>query len=168
MCVTVSNACVRGAVLAIDPVVGAFAAGNAVALKPSEVAPATSLLLADLLPRYVDPSCVRVVQGGIPETTALLELQWDKIFYTGRHVCICEHLLLLPSIPFHGAILIGRYMRACAGNSRVGRIVMSYAAKHLTPVVLELGGKCPVVVDSDVNLHVKSTPAGRLSLSMSL
>lgn len=159
--------------LAIDPVVGAFAAGNAVALKPSEVAPATSLLLADLLPRYVDPSCVRVVQGGIAETTALLELQWDKIFYTGRHVCICEHLLLLPSIPFHGAILIGRYiygtvLRACAGNSRVGRIVMSYAAKHLTPVVLELGGKCPVVVDSDVNLHVKSTPAGRLSLSISL
>lgn len=45
---------------------------------------------------------------------------------------------------------------------------MSYAAKHLTPVVLELGGKCPVVVDSDVNLHVKSTPAGRLSISLSL
>lgn len=42
-----------------------------------------------------------------------------------------------------------------AGNSKVGRIVMSYAAKHLTPVVLELGGKCPVVVDSNVNLHVK-------------
>lgn len=82
--------------LAIDPVVGAFAAGNAVALKPSEVAPATSLLLADLLPRYVDPSCVRVVQGGIPETTALLELQWDKIFYTGRHVCMRAS----PSIPF--------------------------------------------------------------------
>ena len=41
-----------------------------------------------------------------------------------------------------------------AGNSKVGRIVMSYAAKHLTPVVLELGGKCPVVVDSNVNLHV--------------
>jgi len=71
-------------VLAIDPVVGAIAAGNAVVLKPSEVAPATSSLLADLLPRYVDASCVRVVQGGIPETTALLELKWDKIFYTGR------------------------------------------------------------------------------------
>ena len=69
--------------LAIDPVIGAIAAGNAVVLKPSEVAPATSSLLADLLPRYVDASCVRVVQGGIPETTALLELKWDKIFYTG-------------------------------------------------------------------------------------
>jgi aldehyde dehydrogenase (NAD+) len=31
---------------------------------------------------------------------------------------------------------------------------MAAAVKHLTPVVLELGGKCPVVVDSNVNLHV--------------
>lgn len=42
------------------------------------------------------------------------------------------------------------------GNGRVGRIVMAAAAKHLTPVVLELGGKSPVVVDSDINLKVYS------------
>lgn len=42
----------------------------------------------------------------------------------------------------------------CAGGARVGRIIMSAAAKHLTPVVLELGGKCPAVVDSNVNLQV--------------
>ena len=42
-----------------------------------------------------------------------------------------------------------------AGSARVGRIVMAAAAKHLTPVILELGGKCPAVVDSDVNLQVK-------------
>jgi aldehyde dehydrogenase (NAD+) len=41
-----------------------------------------------------------------------------------------------------------------AGNGRVGRIVMASAAKHLTPVLLELGGKCPVVVDSGINLQV--------------
>ncbi|RDX70048.1 Aldehyde dehydrogenase family 3 member H1, partial [Mucuna pruriens] len=41
-----------------------------------------------------------------------------------------------------------------AGNGRVGRIVMTAAAKHLTPVVLELGGKSPVVVDSNINLPV--------------
>lgn len=41
-----------------------------------------------------------------------------------------------------------------AGNGRVARIVMAAAAKHLTPVVLELGGKSPVVVDSDINLQV--------------
>ena len=38
----------------------------------------------------------------------------------------------------------------------MGRIVLAAAAKHLTPVTLELGGKCPVVVDSDINLPVKN------------
>jgi aldehyde dehydrogenase (NAD+) len=41
-----------------------------------------------------------------------------------------------------------------SGSGKVGRIVMAAAAKHLTPVTLELGGKCPVVFDSDVNLKV--------------
>lgn len=43
-----------------------------------------------------------------------------------------------------------------AGNGRVARIVMAAAAKHLTPVVLELGGKSPVVVDSGINLQVQN------------
>lgn len=43
------------------------------------------------------------------------------------------------------------------GSARVGRIVMAAAAKHLTPVILELGGKCPAVVESDVNLQVTSS-----------
>ncbi|PKU87244.1 aldehyde dehydrogenase family 3 member H1 isoform X1 [Dendrobium catenatum] len=38
------------------------------------------------------------------------------------------------------------------GNAIVARIILAAAAKHLTPVVLELGGKCPVVVDSDIDL----------------
>jgi hypothetical protein len=41
-----------------------------------------------------------------------------------------------------------------SGSARVGRIVMAAAAKHLTPVILELGGKCPAVVDSNINLQV--------------
>ncbi len=40
------------------------------------------------------------------------------------------------------------------GNGRVGRIVMEAAAKHLTPVTLELGGKSPVLVDADADLDV--------------
>ena len=40
------------------------------------------------------------------------------------------------------------------GSSRVGKIVMQAAAQHLTPVVLELGGKNPVVVDRDANLKI--------------
>lgn len=69
--------------LSLDPVVGAIAAGNAVVLKPSEIAPATSLLLSKLLGEYMDSSAVKVVEGAVPETTALLEQNWDKIFYTG-------------------------------------------------------------------------------------
>lgn len=76
--------CLCVAVLAIDPIVGAIAAGNAVVLKPSEVAPATSALLATLLPKYLDSSAIQVVEGSAVETTILLEQQWDKIFYTGN------------------------------------------------------------------------------------
>jgi len=108
--------------LSIDPVIGAIAAGNAVVLKPSEIAPATSSLFAKLLPEYVDSSCIKVVEGGVTETTILLDQKWDKIFYTG--------------------------------NGNIARIVMRAAAKNLTPVALELGGKCPVIVDSNVDLHV--------------
>ncbi|XP_051124075.1 aldehyde dehydrogenase-like isoform X2 [Andrographis paniculata] len=108
--------------LLLDPLIGAIAAGNAVVLKPSEVAPATSFVLSTLLREYMDTSAVKVIEGATPQVTALLELKWDKIFFTG--------------------------------SSKVGRVVMAAAAKHLTPVVLELGGKSPVVVDSDIDLEV--------------
>ncbi|OAY23513.2 aldehyde dehydrogenase family 3 member H1 [Manihot esculenta] len=108
--------------LSLDPLVGAIAAGNAMVLKPSEIAPATSSLLSKLLLKYLDSSAIRVIEGAVAETTALLEQKWDKIFYTG--------------------------------NGRVGRIVMAAAAKHLTPVLLELGGKSPVVIDAGINLQV--------------
>ncbi len=108
--------------LALAPLVGAIAAGNAAVLKPSEVASATSRVLADACRTYLDPDAVVVVEGGVPETTALLEQRWDHIFYTG--------------------------------NGRVGRIVLEAAAKHLTPVTLELGGKSPAIVDREANLVV--------------
>ncbi|GAA1183659.1 aldehyde dehydrogenase (NAD+) [Kitasatospora gansuensis] len=108
--------------LALAPLVGALAAGNTVLVKPSELAPATSATMARLLPQYLDPEAVAVVEGAVPETTALLEQRFDHIFYTG--------------------------------NGAVGRIVMAAAAKHLTPVTLELGGKSPVIVDTDADLAV--------------
>jgi aldehyde dehydrogenase (NAD+) len=108
--------------LALSPVIGALAAGDAVVVKPSELAPATSALLAELLPRHLDARAVAVVEGGAAETTELLEQRFDTIFYTG--------------------------------NGRVGRIVMAAAAKHLTPVTLELGGKSPVYVDESADLDV--------------
>lgn len=114
--------------LSLAPLVGAVAAGNTVVLKPSELAPATSAALAELLPRYLDTEAIAVVEGGVPESTALLEERFDHIFYTG--------------------------------NGAVGRIVMAAAAKYLTPVTLELGGKSPAVVEPGVDL---ATTARRLA-----
>ena len=108
--------------LAMSPAVGAIAAGNCVIIKPSEVAPATSALIAKYIPQYLDQECIAVVEGGIPETTALLEQRFDYIFYTG--------------------------------NGHVGRIVMTAAAKNLTPVTLELGGKSPAIIDKDIDLEI--------------
>ncbi|MGO4597825.1 aldehyde dehydrogenase family protein [Terrabacter sp. 2RAF25] len=70
--------------LSLAPLVGALAAGNAVVLKPSEHAPATSALLARLVPEHLDPDAVHVVEGAVPETTALLAERFDHIFYTGN------------------------------------------------------------------------------------
>ena len=106
--------------LTIAPLIGAIAGGNCAVLKPSEIAENTSKLIADLLPRFLDSAAYAVVEGGIPETTQLLEQRFDHIFYTG--------------------------------NGTVGRIIMTAAAKHLTPVTLELGGKSPCIVDRDIDL----------------
>jgi aldehyde dehydrogenase (NAD+) len=70
--------------LSLVPLIGALAAGNCVIVKPSEVAPATSALLAAHLPQYVDGDCVQVVEGGVAETTELLAERFDHIFYTGN------------------------------------------------------------------------------------
>ncbi|MFE7954585.1 aldehyde dehydrogenase family protein [Streptomyces sp. NPDC057413] len=70
--------------LLLAPLVGALAAGNAVVVKPSELAPATSAALARLLPAHLDTEAVAVVEGGVPETTALLAERFDHIFYTGN------------------------------------------------------------------------------------
>src|SRR3954471_9291325 len=69
--------------LALSPLIAAIAGGNAAVVKPSEVAPATAGVIARLLPEYVDRDAFSVVLGARPETTALLEQQWDHIFFTG-------------------------------------------------------------------------------------
>jgi len=71
------------------------------------------------------PNYFTVVEGEIPETTALLNAKFDKIFFTG--------------------------------STSVGKIVYQAAAKNLTPVTLELGGKSPVIItrDSDLDITVK-------------
>ncbi|SBT39839.1 aldehyde dehydrogenase family protein [Micromonospora auratinigra] len=69
--------------LLLSPLVGVLAAGNTAVLKPSELAPATSSLIARLVPRYLGDGTVQVVQGGVPETTELLTQRFDHIVFTG-------------------------------------------------------------------------------------
>jgi aldehyde dehydrogenase (NAD+) len=107
------------------PLVGVIAAGNCAILKPSEITSHTSAAIARILPRYLDTDAFAVVEGGVPETTELLEHPFDHILYTG--------------------------------NERVARVVMTAAAKHLTPVTLELGGKSPCIIDKDAELEVAAS-----------
>jgi acyl-CoA reductase-like NAD-dependent aldehyde dehydrogenase len=106
--------------LAVSPLIGALAAGNCAVVKPSEAAPHTSRLIADMIGKAFDPSYLAAVEGGVEETKALLDQRFDYIFFTG--------------------------------GTHVGRIIMAAAARHLTPVTLELGGKNPCIVDAGADL----------------
>lgn len=106
--------------LVLKPLVSALAAGNCVVVKLNEMCGAVSTLMARLFAKHCSPNAVRIVQGGVPQSTALLKLRWGVIFYTG--------------------------------NTAVGRVVLRAAAEHITPCVVELGGKNPVVVAADADL----------------
>lgn len=72
--------------LQVGPLIGAIAAGCAAVLKPSESSPATAAVLEQAINNALDTTSYRVVNGSIPESTALMDLKWDKIFYTGGEV----------------------------------------------------------------------------------
>jgi len=107
--------------LTIDPMIAALAAGNCVVLKPSELTPHTSRLIAEFIPTVFPPENVSVVEGGVEITQDLLALPFDHIFFTG--------------------------------STNVGKIVMTAAAKNLSSVTLELGGKSPCFVDEQANIE---------------
>lgn len=69
--------------LSMSPLIGAIAAGCTAVLKPSESAPNAAAVMQKICAEALDPTCYTVIQGAIPETTALLDQKWDKIFYTG-------------------------------------------------------------------------------------
>jgi beta-apo-4'-carotenal oxygenase len=69
--------------LSIAPLIGAIAAGCTAVLKPSEGSPASAAVMEMIVTKYLDNSAFKVVNGAVPETTALLERKWDLIFYTG-------------------------------------------------------------------------------------
>jgi aldehyde dehydrogenase (NAD+) len=122
--------------LTMVPLVGAIAAGNCVVLKPSNISPHSARLLGKLLPRYVDPRVLAVVGPS------------------------CEGDRTMTS-----ALLKHKWDYVFfTGSPSIGKIVMQEAAKFLTPVTLELGGKNPVIVceDADLDLAAKRCVWGRM------
>lgn len=108
--------------ISLIPALTALAAGNTVILKPSELPANTSKIMAKIINDNFPSEFFCVIEGGVKETTDLLEHRFDKIFFTG-------------SVP-------------------VGKIIYQAAAKHLTPVTLELGGKSPTFVFGDVDIKM--------------
>ncbi|KAI1231773.1 hypothetical protein IHE44_0007408 [Lamprotornis superbus] len=135
-------------VLVMQPLIGAIAAGNAVVVKPSEVSENTARLVAELLPQYLDkvsvapcwtPGFSVLLGWGDPDTPALQDL----------------YAVITGGVPETTELLTQRFDHILyTGNTAVGRIVMAAAAKHLTPVTLELGGKSPCYIDKDCDLAV--------------
>src|SRR5271155_3588917 len=106
--------------LLLRPAIAALAAGNCCVLKLSNAVGAASSLLTDLVPKYFEPDAVAAVVGHREETTELLKLPFDFIFFTG--------------------------------STSTGKVVARAAAENLTPVLLELGGQNPALVDETANI----------------
>jgi aldehyde dehydrogenase (NAD+) len=106
--------------LALGPWIGALAAGHCAILKPSELSPHASSLLAELLGENFPKELVAVATGDVDTSRALMALRFDHVLFTGS---------------------VG-----------AAREVAAAAAKNLTPLTLELGGKNPAIVDESTNL----------------
>ena len=110
-------------------------------LKPSEQSPNCAAVMQKIMEAALDPDCYVCVQGAIPETSALLEQKWDKIFFTG--------------------------------SARTAKIIAQAAAKNLTPVALELGGRNPAIVTKKADIRLaarrllwsKTMNAGQVCIS---
>lgn len=106
--------------LSLSPLASILAAGNRAFLKPSEITPATSSLLSELITETFDDSEVAVACGGVDVAERFVELPFNHLIYTG--------------------------------STAVGRKIAERCASNLTPLTLELGGKCPVVVSDSADL----------------
>lgn len=108
--------------LAFGPLVSCIAAGNTAIIKPSEMTPHLSALMAKIIKGIFPEDEVALFEGDVSVSTALLALPFDHIFFTG--------------------------------SPAVGKVVMAAAAKHLTSVTLELGGKSPTIIDESADLKL--------------
>lgn len=107
--------------LTLGPVAAAVAAGNTCMVKLTDLCPATARVAAAIIREAFDENEVALFEGDVSVATALLDLPFNHIFFTG--------------------------------STRVGKIVMAAAAKHLTSVTLELGGKSPVIIDDSADIN---------------
>ncbi|NHN90028.1 coniferyl aldehyde dehydrogenase [Acetobacter conturbans] len=107
--------------LALVPLATAIAAGNRAMLKPSELTPATSAVIAKIVQAVFSPEQVSVVTGDSEVGAAFSALPFDHILFTG--------------------------------STAVGKKVAAAAARNLTPVTLELGGKSPVVIEPGFSMR---------------
>jgi aldehyde dehydrogenase (NAD+) len=106
--------------LTLGPLAAAVAAGNCCMVKLTDLCPATARIAAQIIREAFDESEVALFEGDVGVATALLELPFNHIFFTG--------------------------------STRVGKLVMMAAAKHLATVTLELGGKSPVIIDDSADI----------------
>ncbi|MBM3414033.1 MAG: aldehyde dehydrogenase [Bacteroidetes bacterium] len=110
--------------LLFNPLVGAIAAGNCVVLKPSEFAPATTAIMKTIIASVFEPTYVYLMEG---DGATVVPSLMDSFRF--------DHVFY-------------------TGSTAVGRIIYRMAADKLTPVTLELGGKCPCVVEDDASIVV--------------
>ena len=110
--------------LTMIPLIGAIAAGNCVMLKPAHETPHIAKVMEKIIKETFKKEFVSVVMG---EGRAIGELLLDN--FTFNHIFF-------------------------TGSPNVGKWVMEKAAKTLTPVTLELGGKSPTIIDKTANLKV--------------
>jgi aldehyde dehydrogenase (NAD+) len=94
---------------------------NCCIVKLSDLCPATASVAAKIIAEAFAENEVALIEGDVSVATALLELPFNHIFFTG--------------------------------STRVGKLVMAAAAKHLASVTLELGGKSPVIVDESADVQ---------------
>ena len=127
--------------LSIGPLIDILGAGNRAVIKPSEHAPHSGRLVAELVAETFQPDVVAVVTGGRALAEAFAATPWDHLLFTG--------------------------------GPEIGRQVMAAAARNLTPVTLELGGKNPTIIAPDaVNaktvtaiLATKMVKAGQMCIT---
>jgi len=110
--------------LMLLPLVGAIAGGNAVMLKPSELAPACADVLEKMIEETFSSQHISIVcgEGAATILPMMRAFRFDHVFYTG--------------------------------SNAVGKIIYQEAAGQLIPVTLELGGKNPAVIEEDADITV--------------